>query len=224
MDKTYWTSERQQIYEWIVSQGLQSFAETYQGAVYILYERVPGYVRFVAHSARDLMNGMAPCKLGLKRQQVKYQDLVEGLRIAWAAATLPKGPEVLHRDQDLSDCRDTAVDSHVPKQIVACVHHLLGEHEKGRLRSNQTPNLFFEAFLPPRKGVNQPDAAFIKVWKGLHKWFQNACHESGKPPTLEIVQQLESKFVQFEQIVLSVADRYRNTVKRLDEILDEANG
>jgi hypothetical protein len=61
------------------------------------------------------------------------------------------------------------------------------------------------------------------MWKILRKWFLDQCHESGKLPDQEILDQIETKFTQLEAILLSVADRYSNTISTIDEILDNAN-
>lgn len=48
----------------MVKNDQKPYAELYKGAVIILYENPPGYVRFVSHAVRDLMNGMAAAKKG----------------------------------------------------------------------------------------------------------------------------------------------------------------
>ena len=64
-----WNERRERIYRWMTDNGLPSYADLYKGAVLILYSRPPGYVRFVSHAVRDLMNGMAKSKKDLKRPQ-----------------------------------------------------------------------------------------------------------------------------------------------------------
>ena len=40
MDRPYWTPNRQKLFEWITTNGSESFADLYKGAVFNLYERI----------------------------------------------------------------------------------------------------------------------------------------------------------------------------------------
>src|SRR6267142_5652304 len=144
----YWNTQRTKIYDWMVANGQESFAELYKGAVINLYEKNPGHVRFVSHAVRDIMNGMAACVLGQKRYQVEYVALVGKLHRLWDGNGLPKGPETLNLENvEAASTGTLALSSKVTLQIQL----LLREHQNGRRRSEDSPNLFFHAFLPDQE-------------------------------------------------------------------------
>jgi hypothetical protein len=220
VNKTYWNSDREKIYGWMAANDLKSFAEIYKGAVTNLFEKTPGHVRFVAHAVRDLMNGMAATKLGRTRTQVKYVDLVGNLLVEWKKCNLPKGTETLN---PIDTDENSPASPTIPKEVLLSVQKLFQEHEEGRRRSEESPYLFFQVFLPNPASPESIPESYAKMWKLLRKWFLDQCHESGKLPEQEIFDQIEPKFTQLEAILLSVADRYSNTITTIDEILDDAN-
>jgi hypothetical protein len=221
VNKTYWNNDREKIYDWMVANDLKSFAEVYKGAVTNLYEKTPGHVRFVAHAVRDLMNGMAATKLGRTRTQVKYVNLVDDLLTEWKKHNLPKGTETLN---PVEIDENSPASLTIPMEVLLSVQKLFQEHEEGRRRSDESPFLFFQVFLPNPVSRESLPESYPKMWKALRRWFLDQCHESGKLPGPEIINKIEAEFTQLEAILLSVADKYSNTIKTIDEILDDANG
>ena len=57
------------------------YAEAYKGALDLLDKKSSGYITFVSHADRDLMNGLA--RLGTEREQVPYVNLVDELQKDW---------------------------------------------------------------------------------------------------------------------------------------------
>jgi hypothetical protein len=219
-NSNHWNDKRQRIYDWMVANDQTSYAELYKGAVINLHGKIPGYVRFVSHAVRDLMNGMAACKKGVKREQTQYVQLVDTLNVLWVKHGLPKGPETFKpADSLVKQIEVLSVHSEIAIQI----QMLLRDHAEGRSRSEDSPYLFFEVFLPNPVSRDEIAPAYPKMWKSLRAWFMDECHESGELPGQEVIDQIESKFDQVEAILLAVADRYLNTISTLDEILDAAN-
>ncbi len=204
----------------MVANDLMSYAELYKGAVTNLYEKTPAHERFVAHAVREVMNGMAKCKRGITRPQVQYVQLLDKLQSIWDQHRLPKGPEVLALANSTGEENPIAS---IPTQIVTQIQLLLREHEEGRKRSKDSPYIFFEVFLPNPVSRDAIPEAYTQMWNSLHNWFMAEAHAGGKLPDQQAIDQLESKFKQLESVLLSVADRYSNTISRLDEILDKAN-
>jgi hypothetical protein len=218
----YWNGQRQKIYDWMATNGLESYAQLYKGAVVNLYEKTPGYVRFVAHAVRDMTNGMAAYKLGRERSQVPYVHLVGDLQMQWLAEKLPAGSETLTPDET-PDHLAASQKLEISSEVTAKIQYLLGKHEEGRRRSEESPFLFFEAFLPNQVARKQIPQAHREMWKELQNWFRSHCHENGKLPSTEVTSRIEEQFNKLEKIILTVADRFTNTIKNVDEILDKAN-
>ena len=223
MDRAYWNQDREKLFEWITTNGSASFADLYKGAVFNLFERTPGHVRFVAHAARDLMNGMPAHKLGRKRQRVQYSQLVSGLKRACDDAGLKRLDTPTIVATPLPESPSAPSEVSIPAKVMEKVWVLLEEHDTGSKRQNQSPYLFFEAYVTGSDDMRHAADAFAETWLTLQRWFQESAHEGGSPPSAERLSNLQSKFEQLESIILAVADRYRNTIERIDEILDQAN-
>ena len=78
------SKEQQRVYEWL-NDGLSLpvFAEAYKGAAILINQRPAGYVSFVAHAGRDLMNRLASTVAGIKSERVQYQQHIDKLQIDW---------------------------------------------------------------------------------------------------------------------------------------------
>jgi hypothetical protein len=141
----HWNEKRQRIYDWMVANDQISFADLYKGAVINLCTRTPGYVRFVSHAVRDLMNGMAASKKEINRGQTQYVQIVNTLFVSWSKHNLPRGSESFEAaDSVVTESPDLLI----PNEVVGHIQTLLREHEQGRRRSEDSPYLFFEMFLP----------------------------------------------------------------------------
>ena len=76
--------EQQQIYNWLNEKlRLPVYADAYLGAARLLQERSPGYITFVSHAARDLMNGLARTVAGIGSFQVQYVERLNKLQVKW---------------------------------------------------------------------------------------------------------------------------------------------
>ena len=81
------TPEQQRVYDWLDSKvewkggrGLPIYAEVYKGALHLLKTKPPGYITFVAHAGRELMNGLAPTFAPASSGQVQYYQHVNKLQ------------------------------------------------------------------------------------------------------------------------------------------------
>ena len=85
MLKTNTLNTRQvRIYKWINDTlQLSVYADLYAGAAILLKQKPPGYMTFVAHAGRDLMNGLARTVRGDKRQQVPYANHLDRIKSVW---------------------------------------------------------------------------------------------------------------------------------------------
>ena len=78
------TSNQQTVFNWINDDlELPLYAEAYKGALEQLNKKSPGYITFISHAGRDLMNGLASAAKGIQRQQVQYVNLVDDFRDEW---------------------------------------------------------------------------------------------------------------------------------------------
>lgn len=59
------------------------FADSYGGAMQFMQEKPPGFVTFVSHAGRDIMNLLANEFLQVKAGRVDYVKLVETISVSW---------------------------------------------------------------------------------------------------------------------------------------------
>ena len=83
MLKTNTLNTRQvRIYKWINDTlHLPVYADLFGGAAIFLRGKPPGYVTFVAHAGRELMNGLARTVRGDERQLVQYVDHLDEIAL-----------------------------------------------------------------------------------------------------------------------------------------------
>jgi len=63
----------------------------------------------------------------------------------------------------------------------------------------------------------------VKQWVSVTSWFQRGVHDSGRSDRQFDAEDFERKLVLFEMTLSSLARGFFDTMKELDEILDEAN-
>ena len=95
-------TEQTRVYEWLNSDlSLPVFAEAYKGAAVLLSQKPAGYISFVAHTGRDLMNRLASTVAGIKSDRVQYQQHIDKLQSDWRDEwrfSDDLSPEVVEKD------------------------------------------------------------------------------------------------------------------------------
>lgn len=206
--------EQQRVYVWLNDElGLPVFADAYKGAVILLSQKRPGYISFVAHAGRDLMNRLAPTFAGIKSPQVQYVQLVNELQDHW------------QDDWRLSDglSPEMIQNGHlIPIQVCQRITTLIKEHESGRARSGEKGGLFFSTFLDYSDKEKIP-SNFLSEWEEAKKWFEGKAHLRLKPFENETEGDLLRHFTCLEGYLYIAASSQYERLKELDEILDETN-
>lgn len=78
------SAEQQTICDWIGNKlQLRVYADVFKGALVFLQTKPAGYVTFVSHAARDIMNGLARDVRGDKRTQVHYPQHLDEIQEIW---------------------------------------------------------------------------------------------------------------------------------------------
>lgn len=208
------SSRQERIYKWINDTlQLPGYAEVFRGATISLKQKPPGYVTFVAHAGRDLMNGLARTVRGDERQQVQYVDHLNRIEAVW-------------EDQwgGSSGFSDPEQPSHreVPSNTLVKIQALIDDHRKGRLRSEKTNEIFFSTFLNYSDKDNIP-ANFMEEWKDAKMWFQRHAHTRNDMSDGEAKTQIEKHFSFLESMLNVAAGSQYERIKGLDEILVETN-
>lgn len=72
------TEQEARVYTWIQdSLNLPVYSDVFHGAAILMKQQSSGYINFVSHAGRDIMNGIARTYNGEKRIQTQYVNIVD---------------------------------------------------------------------------------------------------------------------------------------------------
>jgi len=206
--------EQQQVYEWLSNVlCLPVYAETYKGALNLIEQKPAGYVSFVAHAGRELMNRLAAHYKGIKSERVQYQWHVDSIQEVW-------------RDEwRLSDELSPEVTEQghlIPVKVCQKVCALIEDHKSGRRRSIEADDLFFSTFLDYTDRDKIP-SNFLSEWKAAKEWFIRHTHLREKPFQAETYNDILKHFKCLDGYLYIAASSQYERLKGLNEILDATN-
>lgn len=205
---------QQRVYSWLRDElNLPVFAEAYKGSAILLKQKPAGYISFVAHVGRDLMNRLASTVKGIKSDRVQYQQLIDNLQTRWRdewRLTDELSPEVSDRGHL------------IPTDVCDRISTLIDEHNSGRLRSSEADGLFFSTFLDYSDIEKIPDN-FLSEWKAAKIWFLSHAHLRNKPFRAETEMDLVKHFICLDGYLYIAASSQYDRLKDLNEILDTTN-
>lgn len=206
--------DQQRVYEWLNDDlGLPVFAEAYKGAVGLISQKTSGYVSFVAHAGRDLMNGLASTVAGIKSERVQYQQHVDKLQEGWR--------EEWRFSNELSLGRGEG-GYFIPLAICQRISSLIDDHKSGRIRSSEAGGLFFSTFLEYSDKDKIPNN-FIAEWKDTKNWFLSHAHLRGKSFQVATEDDLMKHFKCLDGYLYIAASSQYARLRELNEILDTTN-
>ncbi len=202
------------VYEWLNNDlNLPVFAEAYKGAVFLLNQKSSGYISFVAHTGRDLMNRLASTVTGTKSDRVQYQQHIDKLQDEWR--------DEWRFNDDLSP--DVAEKGHfIPIEVCQKISTLIEEHKSGRLRNSGADGLLFSTFLD-YSDKNKIPGNFLSEWKAAKKWFLGHAHLREKSFQANSDNDLVKHFNCLDSYLYIAASSQYERLKVLDEILDATN-
>ena len=209
------TPEQELVFDWLnTSLNLPAYADVYKGALQLLATKQPGYITFVAHAGRDLMNGLAPTTMGSVRRQVDYQNHVDKLQSLWKEEWVGPG---------LKELQDETGGHLIPYNVCECIRALIDEHKAGRSRSNQAVALFFNRFFEYKTHESIP-ATFVQEWKSAKDWFLEKTHLRKNAFSYDESAEVESNFRTLDRLLHAAAVGDYARLKAINEILEETNG
>ena len=208
------STEQQTVFDWLNDKlQLPVFAEVYKGALYLLDQKPPGYITFVSHAGRDLMNGLAPTARNIKREQVDYKGFFDRLDNDWKDEWRSEGVNKI----------DNAANGHlIPYKICGRIKDQIDEHKRVRLRISEVDSLFFSTFLgyddSVRIGKN-----FFEEWKIAREWFLKHTHLREGKFEMNASSEVERHFQMLDNLLHDAATSEFGRMRIIDESLEEAN-
>lgn len=208
------TVNQERVYAWLKDDlSLPVFADAYKGSIFLINQRPSGYVTFVAHTGRDLMNILATTVAGIDKGRVQYQQHVDKLEEDWLD------------EWQFSDevSTNTAPQGHfIPIEVCKQITNLITEHKSGQIRSSQADGLFFSTFLD-YSDIEKIPRNFLTEWRDTKKWFLKHAHLRPKPFRVEVDDDLASYFDCLDAYLFIAASSQYERLKDLNEILDTTN-
>ena len=224
--KNVLTERQEQVFKWIKDDlQLPVYADVYKGALCLLYHKPSGYITFVAHMGRDIMNGLAYEVKDIKREQVQYVTLVNEFQNEWKDEW--KDLSKNQNKNDLiqkSELEINGIKEHlIPSEVCDKIHDLVQEHKKGRDRSEKANELFFTTFLHYEDKERIPKNFFIE-WKKAKEYFLSHAHLRKKDFSENTLIEIEEHFKNLNKFLhIASIGEYKRKLENLNEILAATN-
>ncbi len=209
------TADQTTVFNWIKDElNLPVHAEVYSGAVDILNKKSPGYITFVSHAGRDLMNTLVSAFKGITSSQVQYVQRVDAFKDDWRDEWGGEG---------FSTPTDNAENGHlIPHEVCEKIKKLVDEHKEGRSRAENTDNSFFTAFLGYQQTEGIPED-ILQEWRKARRWFVDHVHLREEEFDESVPDELEQHFRNLDNFLHAAARSESDQLRSLHEILEDAN-
>ena len=209
------TENQQTVYNWINDDlELPAYAEAYKGAIEQLNNKSSGYITFVSHAGRDLMNSLAPTVNGVKRQQVQYVQLLNDIQDDWKDEWGEEGFNATETNEENGHL--------IPDGICKKIKKLIEDHKEGRLRSEDIDSSFFTTFLDYPNKESIPEN-ISQEWKRARSWFVGHAHLREDEFSIETYDEVKTHFQNLDNLLYNAAASEIELLRSIHEILDEAN-
>ena len=208
------TQNQQTVYNWI-NDDLERpiYAEAYRGALEQLNSKSSGYITFVSHTGRDLMNGLASAAIGIPGAPVQYVQLVDKFKDDW-------------KDEwggDGSHPPDNVLKEHlIPNEVCEKIKKLVDEHKEGRRIAEEKNTSFFIAFLDYPNKDSIPEY-LSQEWRKAKQWFNGHAHLREDKFPIETYDEVETRFQNLDNLLYNAAASEIELLRGTHEILEEAN-
>ena len=209
------TERQQTVFDWINDDlELPVYAAAYKGALDLLNKESAGYITFVSHAGRDLMNGLASDVKGIKRQRAQYVQLVDAFKDDWKNEWGGEG---------FSTIEDNDEDGHlIPNEICEKIKKLVDEHTEGRLRAEDIDISFFITFLDYPDKESIPDN-LSQEWRSARRWFVEHAHLRESEFEIQAPDEMERHFQNLDNFLYAAASSELEQLRSIHEILEETN-
>ena len=195
------------------------YADAYKGALLFLKCKPAGYVTFVSHAGRDLMNGL-PLSTTEKRSQVQYFQLADKIQGDWRDEWTDPG---FSMNDNFKDHNDDIADGHlIPRKTCKKIGEMIKEHDAGKKRNTESGNRFFVECFSYDDNATVSSKRQLE-WRDTKKWFQGHAHLRNEPFTKETETELEQRFAILHDFLVMAAHNEYERIGNIREILDKAN-
>ena len=209
------TERQQTVFDWL-SNNLERpvYAAAYKGALDLLNKKSAGYITFVSHAGRDLMNGLASAAIGIPGAPVQYVQFVDDFKGEWKDGW---GGE----DYNTIEANDE--NGHlIPNEICEKIKKLVDEHKEGRRIAEEKNTSFFTNFLDYPNEESIPEN-LSQEWRKAKQWFNGHAHLREDEFPIAVSNEMERHFQNLDNLLYAAAASEIEQLRSIHEILDEAN-
>jgi len=215
-----WTTPRIELKAWLYRHA-PGLSALYAGAVQLVFgSPVPGRIRFVAHAIREVCNRLPDAVCGVETERVDYPTRMDEIAIGWERSG-PRldGSEYAREAPGPDGPGRASIDAALCAKLVA----LVGDHARGRKRSQENAARLFEAVSPENQALREMLAPVIRQWIEIGRWSVGQAHNWKLSDEEFPEQELRRRFDLFETTLMALARGFFEAVDELDEILEETN-
>ena len=209
------TENQQTVYDWINNElELPVYAEAYKGAIDQLNNNASGYITFVSHAGRELINRLASAALGIPGGPVQYANLIDEFQNDWNDDWDGNG---------LDTTGENDVKGHlIPNEICKKIKDLIDKHKEGRRIAEEKKNSFIIKYLDYTNKESIPDN-LSQEWQRAKQWFNSHTHIRDDQFAIEAHNEVKLHFDNFDNFLYAAAATNIEQLRSLHEILEETN-
>ena len=209
------TERQQTVFDWLNDNlELPVYAAAYKGALDFLNKKSAGYITFVSHAGRELMNSLTSAMKGIKRHQVQYVQLMNAFKDDWKHEWGGEG---------FSTTEERGENGYlIPNEICEKIKKLVDEHTEGRLRAEDIDSSFFVTFLDYPDKQSIPDN-LSQEWRSARKWFVEHAHLRESEFETQAPDEVERHFRNLDNFLYAAAGSELEQLRSIHEILEETN-
>ena len=199
------STKQQTVFKWLKDiLQLPVYANVYKGALELLDNKPSGYITFVSHAGRDLINCLAATTIGAERSRDEYKNNLDKLKKRWKKKW---GAE------------DTEEGHLIPSATCKLVQKLIDDDEAGHLRASELVDLFFDTFLDyaDREKISQN---LFQKSEDARIWFQAYAHVREPDFRDNTPSEVERHFRTLDELLYAAACSQFGRIKILDGILN----
>ena len=209
------TERQQTVFDWINDDlKLPVYAEAYKGTLAILNNKSPGYITFVSHAGRELMNGLASAAIGIPGAPVQYHQRVDAFKDDWKDEW---------GGEEFSTTEDDDENGHlIPNEICEKIKKLVDEHKEGRRIAEEKNTSFFTNFLDYPNEESIPEN-LSQEWRKAKQWFNGHAHLREDEFPIAASNEVAEHFRNLDNFLYAAAGSELEQLRSIHEILEEAN-
>ena len=209
------TERQQTVFDWINGDlELPVYAQAYKGAIEQLNNKSSGYITYISHTGRDLMNGLAAAVNRITSGYVQYVHLVNDFQDDWKDEWGEEGNNITKVNDENGHL--------IPNEICKKIKKLVDDHKEGRLRAEEIDSSFFTTFLDyPNKDSIPEDLS--QEWRRARRWFVGHAHLREDEFSIETYDEAEMHFQNLNSLLYAAAASEIEQLRSIHEILEEAN-